>query len=396
MIKFPKLINLKSKKVLIRVDFNVPLKNGQVQDHYRIKSSLPTIKYCLNQGASVILCSHLGRPNGKYIEEMSLVPVGETLADLLEMSIKFSKDCISEDSHDVTLGLKPGEVHLLENLRFHKGETENDPSFSSQLAKHGDVFINDAFGTSHRGHASNVGVVPFFTQKGIGFLIENELKYLEKAIKDPARPFVVILGGAKIKGKLDLILKLVEIADSVLIGGGMAFTFLKAKGKEVGNSLVDDSMIPDAKKILTHARNNSVRINLPVDVIAAESMDKPQSIQTVPVSEIPKVMGGFDIGPETIQWFNSFLTHAGTILWNGPMGVFEKEGFENGTKLLTESLAKKGDNDRIVIVGGGDTAAAVNSFGLADSMSHVSTGGGASLELLSGNPLPALSALGKP
>ncbi len=396
MIKFPKLINLKSKKVLIRVDFNVPLKNGQVQDQYRIKSSLPTIKYCLNQGASVILCSHLGRPNGKYIEEMSLVPVGETLADLLEMSIKFSKDCISEDSHDVTLGLKPGEVHLLENLRFHKGETENDPSFSSQLAKHGDVFINDAFGTSHRSHASNVGVVPFFTQKGIGFLIENELKYLEKAIKDPARPFVVILGGAKIKGKLDLILKLVEIADSVLIGGGMAFTFLKAKGKEVGNSLVDDSMIPDAKKILTHARNNFVRINLPVDVIAAESMDKPQSIQTVSVSKIPKAMGGFDIGPETIQRFNGFLTHAGTILWNGPMGVFEKEGFENGTKLLAESLAKEGDHDRIVIVGGGDTAAAVNSFGLTDSMSHVSTGGGASLELLSGNLLPALSALGKP
>ena len=396
MIKSPKLLSLRSKKVLMRVDFNVPLKNGKVQDHYRIKSSLPTIKYCLQQGASIILCSHMGRPNGKYVEEMSLVSVGETLADLLEMPIKFSVDCISEDSHDVTLGLKPGEVHLLENLRFHKGETENDPSFSSQLAKHGDVFINDAFGTSHRSHASNVGVVPFFSQKGIGFLVENELKYLDKAIKDPARPFVVILGGAKIKGKLDLILKLVQIADSIFIGGGMAFTFLKAKGKEVGNSLVDDSMIPDAKKILSHARINSVKIILPVDVIVSESMDTPHSRQTVSVSEIPKAMGGFDIGPKTIQHFNSFLAYAGTILWNGPMGVFEQEGFENGTKQLAESLAKKGDHDRIVIVGGGDTVAAVNSFGLADSMSHVSTGGGASLALLSGHLLPAVSALEKP
>ena len=220
------------------------------------------------------------------MEEMSLVPVGETLADLLEMPIKFSLDCISKDSHDVTLGLKPGEVHLLENLRFHKGETKNDPSFSAQLAKHGDVFINDAFGTSHRSHASNVGVVPFFTQKGVGFLIKNEIKYLDKAIQNPVRPFVVLLGGAKIKGKLDLILKLIQIADSILIGGGMAFTFLKAKGKEIGNSLVDESMIPDAKKILSSARINSVELKLPVDVIVSESMDTPHSRQTVSVSEI--------------------------------------------------------------------------------------------------------------
>ena len=396
MIKSPKLLNLNSKKVLIRVDFNVPLNNGQVQDQHRIKSSLPTIKYCLKRGASIILCSHLGRPNGKKVEKMSLLPVGETLADLLEMPIKFSMDCVSEDSHDVTLGLKPGEIHLLENLRFHKGETENDPSFSSQLAKHGDVFINDAFGTSHRSHASNVGVVPFFSQRGIGFLIENELKYLGQSIKSPARPFILILGGAKIKGKLNLILKLVEIADSVLIGGGMAFTFLKAKGKEIGSSLVDDSMIPDAKKILSYARNNSVKVELPVDVVVAESVDAPHSRQTVSVSEIPKGMGGFDIGPETIQHFSSSALHAGTVLWNGPMGVFEEEGFENGTRQLAESLAADGDHDRVVIVGGGDTAAAVNTFGLANSMSHVSTGGGASLELLSGNLLPAISILEKP
>ena len=258
------------------------------------------------------------------------------------------------------------------------------------------MFINDAFGTSHRRHASNVGVVPFYSQRGIGFLIENELKYLGQAIKSPARPFILILGGAKIKGKLDLILKLVEIADSVLIGGGMAFTFLKAKGKEIGNSLVDDSMIPDAKKILYHARNNSVKISLPIDVVVAETLDAPHSSQTVSVSEIPKGMAGFDIGPETIQHFSSSVLHAGTILWNGPMGVFEQEGFENGTKQLAESLAKEGDHDRIVIVGGGDTAAAVNTFGLRNSMSHVSTGGGASLELLSGNLLPAISMLEKP
>lgn len=396
MVKSLKQLNLKSKKVFIRVDFNVPLKNGRVQDPYRIGSSVPTIKYCLKEGASVVLCSHLGRPNGNIVEEMSLVPVGETLADLLEMPIKFSHDCISEDSQDVTLGLKPGEVHLLENLRFHKGETENNPAFSAQLAKHGDVFINDAFGTAHRSHASNVGVVPFFTQKGIGFLIEKEIQYLEKAIQNPARPFIVLLGGAKIKGKLELILKLIQFADSILIGGGMAFTFLKAKGKEIGNSLVDESMIPGAKKILSSARNNSVGIRLPVDIVAAESLDNPHSTQTVPVSEIPGNMGGFDIGPETIQHFNSFLSHAGTILWNGPMGVFEKKEFENGTRQLAESLTQKEENDRTVIVGGGDTASAVNSFGLAESMSHVSTGGGASLELMSGIPLPAVTILEKP
>ncbi len=396
MVKTPKQLNLKSKKVFMRVDFNVPLKNGYVQDQYRIGCSVPTIKYCLKQGASVILCSHLGRPNGKIVEELSLVPVGESLADLLEMPIKFSLDCISEDSHDVTLGLKPGEVHLLENLRFHKGETENEPSFSAQLAKHGDVFINDAFGTCHRRHASNVGVIPFFNQKGIGFLVEKEIKFLDKIIQDPVKPFVVLLGGAKIKGKLELILKLIQIADTLLIGGGMAFTFLKAKGKEIGKSLVEESMISDAKKILSHARNNSVELKLPVDVVVAENMETPHSKQTVPISEIPKKMGGFDIGPDTIQQFSEILSHAGTILWNGPMGVFEKEGFEVGTRQLAESLVQTTDHDRTVIVGGGDTASAVNSFGLAGAMAHVSTGGGASLELMSGNRLPAVSALERP
>ena len=396
MINSLKQINLKAKTILMRVDYNVPIKNGKVLDSFRIKSSIPTIRYCLNQGASLVLCSHLGRPNGSYDEKYSLMPVGETLADLLESQIKFSNSCISEDSHDVTLGLKPGEVHLLENLRFHKGETENDPEFSSLLGKHGEVFINDAFGTAHRMHASNVGVLNFFNQKGIGFLIENELKYLKQAIQDPAKPFVVVLGGAKIKGKLDLIYHIIPRAESVLIGGGMAFTFLKAKGKGIGKSLVDDSMISDAKKILYEARNHSVKLVLPSDVIISENLDSPKNKLTVSVSNIPDEMGGFDIGNETINKFGEIISNARTILWNGPMGVFEKEDFAGGTRGIAEICAKGKEMNQTVIVGGGDTASAVNQFGLASEMSHVSTGGGASLELLSGNQLPAILALEKP
>jgi len=396
MINPLKQINLKAKTILMRVDYNVPIKNGKVLDSFRIKSSIPTIKYCMNQGASLVLCSHLGRPNGNYDEKYSLMPIGETLADLMENQIKFSKDCISEDAHDVTLGLKPGEIHLLENLRFYKGETENDPEFSSLLGKHGEVFINDAFGTAHRKHASNIGVLNFFNQKGMGFLLEKELRYLKQVIQDPVKPFVVLLGGAKIKGKLDLIYQIIPKADSVLIGGGMAFTFLKAKGKEVGNSLVDKSMISEAKKILSQARNHSVKLVLPSDVIISEKLESPKEKLNVSVSEIPEGMGGFDIGIETIKEFGEILSKAGTVLWNGPMGVFEQEDFEGGTKGIAEICAKGREMDQTVIVGGGDTASAVNQYGLASEMSHVSTGGGASLELLSGKQLPAILALEKP
>jgi phosphoglycerate kinase len=395
MIKTLNQLNLKYKKILIRIDFNVPIQNGIVQDPFRILSSVPTIKFCLKQGASIILCSHLGRPNGRVVADLSLVPVGEILADYLECPIKFSHNCISEDAQDVSLGLKPGEVHLLENLRFHSGETNNDPAFSLKLAKHGDVYVNDAFGTAHRKHASNFGVVPFFNQKGTGLLIEKELKYLDQVIKKPTRPFVVILGGAKVRGKLELINRFLTKADAILIGGGMAFTFLKARGNHIGNSLIDKSMISSAMNILSDARSRSVQLKLPEDVIVAEDLNSNESIEAVSVGNIPLSMSGFDIGPKTILGFSDIISNAKTVLWNGPMGVFEQKEFEHGTRQIADVCANANDDGKTIIIGGGDTASAVNLFGLDVKMSHVSTGGGSSLTLLGGNRLPAIDILDK-
>jgi len=395
MIKTLKQLNLKHKKILIRVDFNVPIQKGIVQDPFRILSSVPTIKYCLKQGASIILCSHLGRPNGRVMDDLSLVPVGEILADYLECPIKFSHDCISEDAQDVSLGLKPGEIHLLENLRFHSGETNNDPAFSLKLAKHGDVFVNDAFGTAHRKHASNYGVVPFFHQKGTGFLLEKEIKYLDQMVKKPTRPFVVILGGAKIHGKLELINRLLTKANAILIGGGMAFTFLKARGKEIGNSLIDHSMISPAMNILSEASSRSVQLILPKDVMIAEDLNSKKPVEAISIGKIPPSMSGFDIGPKTILEFSEIISKAETVLWNGPMGVFEHKNFESGTRQIAEVCADVNDKGKTTIIGGGDTASAVNLFGLDVKMSHVSTGGGSSLALLSGNRLPAIDILDK-
>ena len=392
MIKNLHTFDLKDKRILMRVDFNVPLNNGRITDDFRLRAVVPTIQHCLEQGAAVVLMSHLGRPKGKIDDDMSLIPVGEHLADLLEMPIKFSDDCISEDALDTSLGISAGEIHLLENLRFHNEEILNDSQFSMLLAKHGEVFINEAFGTAHRAHASNVGVVHHFKQKGMGFLMEKELKYLKDSFDHPRRPVTLILGGAKIDTKLSLILRFLNKADTIIISGGMAFTFIKAKGQIVGGSLIDENMIASATHIMNSAKNNRAQLIYPSDFVCSKNMDsKPKGVYLW--REIPKELMGLDIGPKSIERFKKIISSSKTVLWNGPMGVFEKEFYSEGTKVISEALSEETENGQTTIVGGGDTAAAVRSFGHQDNVSHVSTGGGASLELLSGETLPAFSAL---
>lgn len=392
MIKNLHTFDLKDKRILMRVDFNVPLNNGRITDDFRLRAVVPTIQHCLEQGAAVVLMSHLGRPKGKIDDDMSLIPVGEHLADLLEMPIKFSDDCISEDALDTSLGISAGEIHLLENLRFHNEEILNDSQFSMLLAKHGEVFINEAFGTAHRAHASNVGVVHHFKQKGMGFLMEKELKYLKDSFDHPRRPVTLILGGAKIDTKLSLILRFLNKADTIIISGGMAFTFIKAKGQIVGGSLIDENMIASATHIMNSAKNNRAQLIYPSDFICSKNMDsKPKGVYLW--REIPKELMGLDIGPKSIERFKKIISSSKTVLWNGPMGVFEKEFYSKGTKVISEALSEETENGQTTIVGGGDTAAAVRSFGHQDNVSHVSTGGGASLELLSGETLPAFFAL---
>jgi len=384
--------DLKDKRLLMRVDFNVPIDNGRVTDDFRLRAALPTIQHCLQQGAAVVLMSHLGRPKGKVVENLSLISVGETLADLLEMPIKFSDDCISEDARDTSLGISPGEIHLLENLRFHDEETLNDPQFSMLLSKHGDVFINDAFGTAHRAHASNVGVVDQFRQKGIGFLMEKELKYLKESFDHPLRPVTIILGGAKIDTKLSMIKRFLSKADTIIIGGGMAFTFLKAKGLEVGSSLIDDKMLSTATQIMNEVKNQRVQLVFPSDFVCAKDLEsKPDGVYLR--RDIPEDLMGLDIGPKSIEKFQKIISSSKTILWNGPLGVFEQESYAQGTKAITEKLVEATEAGQTTIVGGGDTVAAVRSIGFYRDVSHVSTGGGAFLELLSGETLPAFSAL---
>ena len=395
MIRSLNSFDLKDKRVLIRVDYNVPVENGVVKDAYRIQCSIPTIKECLEAGASVVLMSHLGRPNGSTNDIYSLISVGEVLSDFLEIPIKFSHDCINEDSINVTIGLHPGEVHLLENLRFHTGEEENDFEFSRLLSKHGQIFINDAFGTSHRSHASNVGVTDNFMHKGMGLLMEKEIQYLMHKFKKPKEPLVLLLGGAKISDKIDMIERFIIKAKSILIGGGMTFTFLKAMGLNVGKSMIDESMISTAKTIIKKARQNRVKIKLPVDFVVSDAIDKPSKIETVSFDSIPDNMIGLDIGPETIKLFSNIILQSGTVLWNGPMGVFEKKEFENGTKSIANLLSDMKDQNIDTIVGGGDSASAIRKFSDIESITHVSTGGGASLELLGGKSLPAITALEK-
>jgi 3-phosphoglycerate kinase len=386
-------LKLNRKRVLIRVDFNVPLNGGVVVDDFRIRASLPTIKHCLNEGASVVLMSHLGRPNGEIVPAMSLDPVAFCLEDLLGREVMFSEDCISEDAIGLSHQMLPREVHLLENLRFHKGETDNDPEFSSYLAEHADIYINDAFGTSHRSHASNVGVPSIVNETAIGILMENELKYFGDSMKNPEQPCVLILGGAKIGDKIKLIENMMQKAETILIGGAMAFTFLKVQGKNVGSSLIDEENIITAEKILTLAKNTDTNIVLPVDVVAGPKLSDDGTWRVVNLSQLKNDEAGYDIGPETTMEFEMVLSNAKTIIWNGPLGVSEIPAFSTGTQAIASAVIDQTEDGAISIIGGGDTASALKQYGLDVGFSHISTGGGASLQLMSGKQLPALEAL---
>jgi phosphoglycerate kinase len=384
-------LDLAGKKVLVRVDFNVPIAEGRVADDLRIVAALPTIRKITGSGASAILMSHLGRPKGSPDPKYSLRPVAGRLAELLGEPVAFATDCVGESARRKAAALQPGEVLLLENLRFHPGEEANDRDFALALAGLGDLYVNDAFGSAHRAHASTAAVAACFDRPVAGYLMDKELRYLGDALENPARPFVAILGGAKISGKLDVIEQLYGKVDRILIGGGMAFTFLAARGLEVGKSLVEPDRLELARDLL--ARPGAAKLQLPLDCVVARDIDQVDDLKTVPIDAIPADRMGLDIGPATVDRFAAVLADARTILWNGPMGVFEKEAFAEGTLQIARAVAHATDAGATSIIGGGDSAAAVARTGTAQRMSHISTGGGASLEFLEGKVLPGVAAL---
>ncbi|MFQ6616677.1 MAG: phosphoglycerate kinase [Fidelibacterota bacterium] len=392
-IRTLKSLSLMNQRVLIRVDFNVPVESGKVTDDFRVRSALPTIRACLKNGASVVLMSHLGRPGGRRVENLSLVRVGEVVCDLLEKPAKFSGDCVSEEAIDVSGSLSPGEIHLLENLRFHPGETANDPAFSVLLARHGTVYVNDAFGTAHRAHASNVGVASHFRERGMGLLMEKEHRFLSGSLKNPRRPLTIVVGGAKVGTKLALMSRFLQDADSILVGGAMAFTFLKSQGLSVGRSLVEDDSLEAAGRILSIARERKVSFHLPVDVVVTRDVASGRPGGERDVDDLEQDLQGVDIGSKTVQSFRQVIEESKTVVWNGPMGVFEMSSFQRGTVAVARSIARIARSGGTAVVGGGDTAAAVRRLGLDGQMTHISTGGGASLELLAGKSLPAFEAL---
>ena len=386
-------IDLAGKRVLCRCDFNVPLKDGKITSDKRIVAALPTIQYLIDHGAKVILCSHMGKPKGEWKPELSLKVVAERLSELLGQEVKMSRDVAGEDSRALAAGLRDGEVMLLENTRYIKGETKNDPKLSADLASLADVFVNDAFGTAHRAHSSTAGVADYLPAV-CGFLIEKEIGIMGKALADPARPFVAILGGAKVSDKLNVINNLLEKVDTLIIGGGMAYTFLAAKGFGISTSLFDAEKVDYCRDMMAKAEEKGVKLLLPVDTVVAASfpdpIDGPIDVETVPADAIPADKMGLDIGEKTRELFAEAAKSAKTVVWNGPMGVFENPTLAKGTIAVAQALA---DSEAVTIVGGGDSAAACEQLGFADRITHISTGGGASLEFLEGLELPGIACL---
>ena len=391
MNKIPNLdsLELAEKRVLLRLDLNLPLEKGTISDETRLQAAMPTIMALREAGAKTVICSHLGRPKGQRVPALSLLPVAARLAEILDAEVLFSHETVGDDVEYLSRQLNDGEVLMVENLRFSGGETNNDPEFALALSKLGDVFVNDAFGVLHREHASVTGVVSHLPDVATGPLVTKEINALDQLVKGTAKPYVGILGGAKISSKITVLESLMNKVDSLLIGGGMAYTFLKAQGHEVGGSLIQDDKVRLAKRLLERCQDKGVTVFLPVDHAVALSMD---SDEVDYVKEIPSDMAAFDIGPETVAHFGKVISRASTIFWNGPMGLFEKEAFSTGTKGIAEAIAK---SDSYSVIGGGDSAAAVKKLGLEDTFSHISTGGGASLEFIEGRDLPGLKVLRK-
>ncbi|MCI9626973.1 MAG: phosphoglycerate kinase [Clostridia bacterium] len=383
-------IDVTSKRVLVRCDFNVPLDaEGNITDENRIQGALPTIKYLMDKGAKIVLCSHLGRPKGEFNMKYSLAPVAKRLSELLGKEVAMAKDVIGDDAKAKAAALGSGDVMLLENVRFHSEEEKNDAAFAKELASFGDIFVNDAFGTAHRAHASTAGVADYLPAVS-GFLIKKEIDFLGNAVSNPTRPFLAILGGAKVKDKIGVINALMEKVDAIIIGGGMAYTFLKAKGGNIGDSLLDAERIDYAKEMMQKAEEKGVKFLLPTENVIADAFDNGANIDCVDGMNIPDGWQGLDIGPKAIEEFGKAIAEAKTIVWNGPMGAFEMPNFAKGTEAVAKMVA---DADAVTIIGGGDSAAAVEQLGYADKMSHISTGGGASLEFLEGLELPGIACL---
>lgn len=386
-------VDLDGKTVLMRVDFNVPIKNGKISDDNRIRQSLESVNFVLDHNAKLILTSHLGRPGGEPDPEFSLKPVADHLQTLIKQKVHFASDCIGEEADKVISDAKYGEVVLLENVRFHAGEKKNDPEFSQKLAKHAHLFVNDAFGSSHRAHSSVAGVTQYFQLSVSGFLLEKEIRYFEESVNRPVRPFTALLGGAKVSDKIGVIENLIGKVDSILIGGGMTYTFYKAKGLPIGSSLLEEDKVDLARSLITKAKEKGIDLLLPVDSVVAKEFKNDTEYKIVDADGIEDGWMALDIGPETVKLYSDRILESKTILWNGPMGVFEMENFAKGTFKIAKALAEATKNGAISIIGGGDSASAIKNAGLEDQVSHVSTGGGASLEYLEGKELPGVAAL---
>ncbi|MCI5721582.1 MAG: phosphoglycerate kinase [Firmicutes bacterium] len=384
-------IDVKGKHIVVRCDFNVPMQDGVITDDNRIVSALPTIRYLIENGAKVVLMSHFGRPKGEARMEFTLAPVAKRLAELLEKEVKFIScpEVVNDEVKQAAAALKDGEVMLLENVRFRKEETDNEAGFAKELASLGEIFVQDAFGTAHRAHASTAGIADYLPAVS-GFLIEKEVKFLGSAVENPERPFVAIMGGAKVGDKIPVIENLLQKVDTLIIGGGMAYTFFKSMGLEIGKSILDADNIDLAKKLMEKAEAQGVKMLIPVDTVCATEFSNDAETKICDRDAIPADMEGLDIGPKTVELYREALKDAKTVVWNGPMGVFEMPNFAKGTKAIAEILA---DSDAITIIGGGDSAAAAEQFGLADKMTHISTGGGASLEFLEGKVLPGIAVI---